>query len=90
MQEKEKEAALPKMRIVSYFGDWICECGRQNRLWDTCKCQKAGPCRDWVRGRCKYGDECRCRAGPRTCPLVTHQDFPCDLFLPAVLWLPAA
>ena len=59
VQEKEKEAAVPKMRIVSYFGDWICECGRQNRLWDTCKCQKAGPCRDWVRGRCKYNDECR-------------------------------
>jgi hypothetical protein len=50
---------MPKLRIVSYFGDWLCECGRQNRLWDTCKCAKAGPCRDWVRGRCKYGDACR-------------------------------
>ena len=47
------------MRIVSYFGDWICECGTQNRLWDTCECGQAGPCRDWVRGRCKYAGACR-------------------------------
>lgn len=61
------------MRIVSYFGDWTCECGRQNRLWDTCKCQKAGPCRDWVRGRCKYGDECRYAKGTRNFALPLQQ-----------------
>ena len=60
LQEKGKEPP-PKqpMRIVSYFGDWICECGTQNRLWDTCECGQAGPCRDWVRGRCKYAGACR-------------------------------
>ncbi|CAK0744637.1 hypothetical protein CVIRNUC_001563 [Coccomyxa viridis] len=57
--EKGKESAAPKMRIVAYNGDWCCECGKQNRLWDTCACGQAGPCRDWVRGRCKYGQECR-------------------------------
>ena len=45
--------------IVSYGGDWRCTCGAQNCLWDACPCGKGGPCRDWVRGRCKYGDECR-------------------------------
>lgn len=59
LQEKGKESAAPKMRIVAYNGDWCCECGKQNRLWDTCACGQAGPCRDWVRGRCKYGQECR-------------------------------
>ena len=58
-QEKSKDASAPKMRIVAYNGDWSCECGKVNRLWDTCSCGQAGPCRDWVRGRCKYGQECR-------------------------------
>ena len=60
MQEKEKEPApRAQMRIVSYYGDWVCECGQQNRLWDTCACGQSGPCRDWVRGRCKYAAACR-------------------------------
>ena len=41
-------------RIVSYYGDWLCNCGTKNRLWDACACGQANPCRDWVRGRCKY------------------------------------
>ena len=61
VQDKEKDVptAPNTMRIVSYFGDWQCECTAQNRLWDTCSCGKVGPCRDWVRGRCKYQDNCR-------------------------------
>ena len=59
LQEKSKDASAPKMRIVAYNGDWSCECSKVNRLWDTCSCGQAGPCRDWVRGRCKYGQECR-------------------------------
>ncbi len=26
------------MRIVSYFGHWICNCGKESALWDTCAC----------------------------------------------------
>ena len=62
LQEREKQIAattVPQVRIVTYTGDWMCTCGQQNRLWDACDCGKGGPCRDWVRGRCKYGDECR-------------------------------
>ena len=59
LQEKSKDGSAPKMRIVAYNGDWSCECSKVNRLWDTCACSQAGPCRDWVRGRCKYGQECR-------------------------------
>ena len=53
------EAPKQQMRIVSFYGDWICKCGRQNRLWDHCQCTQVVPCRDWVRGRCKYMDQCR-------------------------------
>ena len=53
------ETPKQQMRIVSFYGDWICECGRQNRLWDHCQCTQVVPCRDWVRGRCKYMDQCR-------------------------------
>ncbi|KAK9867624.1 hypothetical protein WJX84_000248 [Apatococcus fuscideae] len=51
-----KDVAPPKdqTRIVSYYGDWLCNCGTKNRLWDACACGQANPCRDWVRGRCKY------------------------------------
>ncbi len=28
----------PSMRIVSYFGHWICNCGKESALWDTCAC----------------------------------------------------
>ncbi|KAK9864724.1 hypothetical protein WJX84_007033 [Apatococcus fuscideae] len=51
-----KEVMPPKdqTRIVSYYGDWLCNCGTKNRLWDACACGQANPCRDWVRGRCKY------------------------------------
>ncbi|KAL4433793.1 hypothetical protein ABPG75_000234 [Micractinium tetrahymenae] len=47
------------MRVVGYFGDWLCFCGEVNKLWDTCSCGQAPPCRDWVRGICKYVDTCR-------------------------------
>ena len=59
--EAAQLAETPKqqMRIVSFYGDWICKCGRQNRLWDHCPCTQVVPCRDWVRGRCKYMDQCR-------------------------------
>jgi hypothetical protein len=53
MQEKEEaveeapppgSAAAPKpnsqMRIVSYFGHWLCDCGRENALWDRCACSQ--------------------------------------------------
>jgi hypothetical protein len=33
--------ALPLMRIVSYFGHWICNCGKESALWDTCACGQA-------------------------------------------------
>ena len=52
-QEKEEaaeeapppgSAAAPKpnsqMRIVSYFGHWLCDCGRENALWDRCACSQ--------------------------------------------------
>ncbi|KAK9809368.1 hypothetical protein WJX73_009107 [Symbiochloris irregularis] len=60
-QEKEKVAQeqAPTMRIVSHFGDWQCSCGLTSRLWDACSCGRVGPCRDWVRGRCKYQEACR-------------------------------
>ena len=34
------EAGAPpsSMRIVSYFGHWICNCGKESALWDTCAC----------------------------------------------------
>ncbi len=47
------------MRIITYYGDWNCYCGKINRLWDTCACGQIPPCRDWVRGRCTYGERCR-------------------------------
>lgn len=47
------------MRIITYYGDWNCYCGKINRLWDTCACGQIPPCRDWVRGRCTYQDRCR-------------------------------
>lgn len=50
---------LQEMRIVTYYGDWLCQCGCSNRLWDTCQCGQIPPCRDWVRGRCTYGNRCR-------------------------------
>ena len=64
MQDKPEKAVPepPKqqLRIVSYQGEWVCECGRKGKLWDNpCSCGLAGPCRDWVRGRCSYGDQCR-------------------------------
>jgi hypothetical protein len=51
--------ARPQMRVVSYYGHWLCNCGRENALWDVCSCGQAAPCRDWVRGRCEY-KACRC------------------------------
>ena len=48
-----------EMRIITYYGDWNCHCGKINRLWDTCACGQIPPCRDWVRGRCTYGERCR-------------------------------
>ena len=33
--------AVPLMRIVSYFGHWICNCGKESALWDTCACGQA-------------------------------------------------
>ena len=54
--------SVPEVAIVNYGGDWVCTCGQQNSLWDACPCGQGGPCRDWVRGRCKYGDECRSAA----------------------------
>lgn len=54
-QEKEEaeeappagSAAAPKaasqMRIVSYFGHWLCDCGRENALWDRCSCGQVPP-----------------------------------------------
>jgi hypothetical protein len=46
------DAALTKplgarelMRIVGYYGDWICFCSEVNKLWDTCQCGQQAPCR---------------------------------------------
>lgn len=48
-----------EMRIITFYGDWMCFCNKVNRLWDTCVCGQIPPCRDWVRGRCTYKDRCR-------------------------------
>lgn len=29
------------MRIVSYFGHWLCHCGKESALWDKCVCGQA-------------------------------------------------
>ena len=29
------------MRIVSFFGHWLCNCGKESALWDTCVCGQA-------------------------------------------------
>lgn len=34
----EKAKPQSQMRIVSYFGHWLCDCGRENALWDRCVC----------------------------------------------------
>ena len=34
----EGGAPTLSMRIVSYFGHWICSCGKESALWDTCAC----------------------------------------------------
>lgn len=33
------------MRVIGYYGDWLCFCGDVNKLWDTCACGQAPPCR---------------------------------------------
>jgi hypothetical protein len=33
------------MRIIGYYGDWICFCSEVNKLWDTCQCGQQPPCR---------------------------------------------
>jgi hypothetical protein len=33
------------MRVVGYYGDWLCFCGAGNKLWDTCACGQHPPCR---------------------------------------------
>ncbi|KAL4853977.1 Inactive ubiquitin carboxyl-terminal hydrolase 53 [Chlorella vulgaris] len=55
----KRAGARELMRVVGYYGDWLCFCGAGNKLWDTCACGQHPPCRDWVRGICKYTDGCR-------------------------------
>ncbi len=53
-----EEEVEEEMRIVSYYGDWVCFCGHTNRLWDTCVCGQIPPCR-CVAGRGRApGDGC--------------------------------
>ena len=53
------EAAGPKeMAIVTWLGHWQCDCGKVHKLWDSCKCGQAPPCREWVRGQCSIS-KCR-------------------------------
>eukprot|EP00887_Chlorella_sp_A99_P005124 scaffold25.g5124.t1 len=58
------------MRIVGFYGDWLCGCGEVQKLWDTCACGQQPPCRDWVRGICKYG-ACRFPHPPFDLPDTT-------------------
>ena len=40
------EASGPKeMAIVTWLGHWQCDCGKVHKLWDSCKCGQAPPCR---------------------------------------------
>lgn len=40
------EQAGPKeMAIVTWLGHWQCDCGKVHKLWDSCKCGQAPPCR---------------------------------------------
>lgn len=32
------QPAVSSMRIVSYFGHWLCHCGKESALWDKCVC----------------------------------------------------
>jgi hypothetical protein len=53
------EQAGPKeMAIVTWLGHWQCDCGKVHKLWDSCKCGQAPPCREWVRGQCNIS-KCR-------------------------------
>eukprot|EP00887_Chlorella_sp_A99_P004904 scaffold4.g4904.t1 len=53
------EAQGPKeMAIVTWLGHWQCNCGKVHKLWDSCKCGQAPPCREWVRGQCSIS-KCR-------------------------------
>jgi hypothetical protein len=35
------------MAVVTWLGHWQCDCGKVHKLWDSCKCGQAPPCR-WV------------------------------------------
>ncbi|KAL4858921.1 hypothetical protein ACK3TF_001293 [Chlorella vulgaris] len=53
------EQTGPKeMAIVTWLGHWQCDCGKVHKLWDSCKCGQAPPCREWVRGQCNIS-KCR-------------------------------
>lgn len=40
------EQSGPKeMAIVTWLGHWQCDCGKVHKLWDSCKCGQAPPCR---------------------------------------------
>ncbi|EFN55227.1 hypothetical protein CHLNCDRAFT_134489 [Chlorella variabilis] len=53
------EQSGPKeMAIVTWLGHWQCDCGKVHKLWDSCKCGQAPPCREWVRGQCNIS-KCR-------------------------------
>lgn len=61
------------MKVVNYYGDWSCYCGKINKLWDACTCGQIPPCRDWVRGRCTYKDRCRFAHPPFELPDSLHR-----------------
>lgn len=48
-----------ELAIVTWLGHWHCSCGRVHKLWDSCRCGQAPPCREWVRGQCEFGEKCR-------------------------------
>eukprot|EP00208_Stichococcus_sp_RCC1054_P002912 CAMPEP_0206142900 /NCGR_PEP_ID=MMETSP1473-20131121/18579_1 /ASSEMBLY_ACC=CAM_ASM_001109 /TAXON_ID=1461547 /ORGANISM="Stichococcus sp, Strain RCC1054" /LENGTH=3025 /DNA_ID=CAMNT_0053538067 /DNA_START=97 /DNA_END=9174 /DNA_ORIENTATION=+ len=70
------QPAVSSMRIVSYFGHWLCHCGKESALWDKCVCGQVGPCRDWVRGRCQYGAKCHFTHLPFDLPATPPQGDP--------------
>ncbi|RMZ57210.1 hypothetical protein APUTEX25_004044, partial [Auxenochlorella protothecoides] len=36
-----------ELAIVTWLGHWHCSCGRVHKLWDSCRCGQAPPCREW-------------------------------------------
>ncbi|KAL4450736.1 hypothetical protein ABPG77_001092 [Micractinium sp. CCAP 211/92] len=49
-----------RVRVVSWIGEWVCPCGDRHFMQHPCSaCGYPSPCRDWLRGSCKYGTTCQ-------------------------------